>query len=230
MNKKSLAENNIILIGPSGVGKTEWQRAIANGNVGFEGIEIDEQIGGNSKMKQFLENVPGNDEAEKMGNAFGKPWEDPDVYKAREAMYLEAEREEMERLYDKLKGAERRFIADLTGSAIYCREQLSKLLPLGLVVYLSAGEEQHKAMLKNFLLDPKPVCWGSVLNGWKKAVDEGNARNRLEDFFTLLLKIRDQLYRASADVILPWKSHREKAKLEEPQSLLAEINNQLNGL
>lgn len=216
-------QKNLIFIGPSGVGKTQWQRAILKSDLGFSAIEMDERIGNNPKIKHFLEDVEGEDEAEKMGNALGKPWEDPINYQQKEIQFLEAEQEEMRILAQELAKEGGPYIADLAGSAIYCKSELDLVKPLGTVVYLSAGKAQYEAMQKNFLADPKPVCWGSVLEDWKEAVKRGNAQKLLPQLYAKLLDIRHQLYEANADVILPWEFHREKINVENPEALLNEI-------
>lgn len=217
---------NIILIGPSGVGKTEWQRSLSRSDLGFIGIEMDERIGNNPRMLAFLEKFEGADEAEKMGNAFGKPWENPSNYREKEHQFLEAEAEEMQKLVDELSES-KNHIVDLTGSAIYCEEALSAILPFGLVVYLMAGEEQYEAMRKNFLADPKPVCWGAILDDWEAAVKNENPKQELPKLYAKLLSSRHRLYEEFADIIIPWEVHRDKADPKKPKTLIEAIQSTL---
>lgn len=221
-------EQNIILVGPSGVGKTEWQRAFSQGSFGFKGIEMDSRIGNNPKMQQFLSNFEGDDEAGKMGNAFGKPWENPQNYRKKEQQFLEAEKEEMLKLATELEQKDGGVIADLTGSAIYCREELQRVLPFGLVVYLSAGQKQYDKMQQNFLADPKPVCWDEVLDDWDKAVEQEEANEKLSELYAKLLDSRHKLYEASADIIIPWEIHRDQADINNPQTLIDAIKKELD--
>ena len=191
---------------------------------------MDEKIGNNPMMKKFLDDFDGDDEAEKMGNAFGKPWENPKNYREKEKQFLKAEMEEMEKLAKKLEKKERKYIADLTGSAIYCRKQIEKVLPLGLVVYLSARQDQYKKMQQNFLADPKPVCWDEVLDDWDTAVEEVevNAKDKLSELYAKLLDSRHRLYETNADIILPWEIHREEANIDNPQTLIDAIKNKVD--
>jgi shikimate kinase len=216
---------NIIFVGPSGVGKTSWKTALKT--IGFGGVEMDEQIGKNPKVSYLLEEYEGEDEAEKMGNFFGKPWEDPDAFAKQEEEYLQVEKEEMTKL---LSGVNHSHIQvmDMTGSAIYCAEELAELSKHGLVVYLKAGQEQYDKMQEIFLSDPKPIIWGKeLLAKWKEAIAQGDPLDALPRLFGELLDYRHRLYEKSADVIIDWEIHREKVSIDNPQALLEEIGKQL---
>lgn len=177
-------------------------------------------------MAAFLDGQPGADEAEKMGNAFGTPWRDPGEYRRKEKAYLGAEQEEMAKLHGEMQQTTPPIVADLTGSAIYCREQLERVLSCGLGVYLKAGQAQYDVMRENFLRDPKPVCWGDVLKDWEDAVREKGpqANEKLPELYTRLLETRDKLYTKFADVILPWGVHRV---VENPIEFLRIIKGEL---
>jgi shikimate kinase len=170
---------------------------------------MDERIGNNPKMKNFLEGVEGEDEAEKMGNAFGKPWEDAQKYLEQEAKFLQAEQEEMEKMIAEIStNPEKNFLVDLTGSAIYV-PAIEKISQYGTVVYLKAGEEQYAQMQENFLADPKPVCWGEeLLAQWQEAIDNGNPEKELPKLYAALLQYRHKHYEKYADTILEWDEHR----------------------
>lgn len=228
-----MKNNNIILIGPSGVGKSEWAKAFA-GKLGYEKIEVDEKIGKNPTFASLLENIAGADEAEKMGNFFGKPWENPEFFWEQEQKFLEVETEEMQKISQQLqaesvtKNTHQKYIIDLTGSAIYCPNALAEISQYGTMVYLQAGKAQYDEMQKNFLEDPKPVTWGrELLDLWKKAIEDENLGEKLPELYGKLLDSRHILYKKSADVIIEWEIHREKSDLKNPQSLQDEIEKEL---
>lgn len=225
--ESEIMKQNIILVGPSGVGKSSWSKAV--GQIGYEVTQVDELIGENPAIGRFLEGHEGKDNAERMGNAFGKPWKDPRRYGLKEQAYLMAEREEMRKLVLKMQQGNGPHIADLTGSAIYCPEELASISQQGLVVYLSAGEAQYDVMRKNFLADPKPVCWGPVLDEWE-LVPADQAIEALPRLYQRLLDTRHALYLATADIMLPWEAHRERARIEDPASIFLQIKAQLDSV
>ncbi len=226
-NKINEGSLNIILMGQSWVWKTEWQRSITKGGFWFKEIELDERIWNNPIMKKFLEWVQWEDEAEKMWNAFWKPWEDPVFYKNIEKEYLVVEKQELIKLAEDLKWSWWPYIADFTGSSPYCKEEFAKVLPLWLVVYLGTWKQQYKQMQENFLADPKPICWWDIINEWEDFVKQWNAFEQLPTLYAKLLDHRNKLYEAAADVIIPWEEHREKADINNPQSLFDLIKEKL---
>lgn len=214
-------KRNIIFIWPSWVWKTEWSKAIAK-YTWYLCIEMDEKIWKNQNMLRFLDWIPWSDEAEKMWNAFWKPWENPANYRLKENAFLKAEAEEMELLWNELERSDETHICDLTWSAIYCEKEFKKACSLWTVVYLKAWEAQYQRMRENFLKDPKPVCWGSILSEWDEIVSQEwqNPINRLWELYWKLLDKRNESYTKAANIIIPWEMHRDKCNVNNPKSLL----------
>ncbi len=216
----------ILLLGPSGVGKTEWTKKFQDINnlfyPNFKTFEMDERIGKSQEMKEFLKKIEGETEAEKMGIYFGKPWGNPKDYAEKEKFYLKIEATQIKKITKKIKTKKiKQAIIDLTGSAIYCHQELKELLKLGISIYLQANAECYSQMMQNYLDDPKPVCWDTVMQNWLN----GDKFEELPDVYKNLLNTRNELYLKSADIVLPWEKHREN--LTNAKDFIEEIKKEL---
>lgn len=187
--------NNLAFLGMSGCGKTYWSKHLAS-EFNFNHVEFDELIGKSKSIAGLIKNIPGKNEAEKMGNYFGKPWEKG--FQSREDLYLSIESECMSKKFP--KGA----ILDLTGSAIYHRKQMEEIAKNSLVIYFEPNLKAQKEMLCIYLSRPKPVCW----NGMFKKKNQESNENALERCYPLLLSHRAKIYGKYADINLPYNVHK----------------------
>ena len=151
----------------------------------------------------LIKEVPGKDETEKLGSYFGRPW--GKKFQAKENQYLEIEKNLMSKEYP--LGS----ILDLTGSAIYHAFQLGSLSEKGLVICLESSEQFRHEMFKNYINDPKPVCWNGI---FQKKDNETN-EEALSRCYILLLEYRSKLYHEYADVIIPYRIHRNLGNADE---------------
>lgn len=207
---------DLTLTGMSGMGKSKWTKELILPGV-FKseqalGIEIDTEIGNNPLTSAFVEGIEGKDMVERMGKAFGTPWENPWEYEEKETAYLEAEKQETHRAYQRMLNREGQpIICDTTGSVIYCPDEMKLLSAQSAVIYLEAHPSKYAQMLENFMADPKPVCWGILMEEWKELVDtygSDEAFKQLPRLYQELLISRQKLYESFADITVPWIVHR----------------------
>lgn len=188
---KGKRKHNIIFLGMSGTGKTRWSRLLAE-KFNYDHFEVDELISGSDAFKDIVRGIGGQDEAEKLGKYFGRPWGDD--FREKEKKYLAIEQEVMSRRFP--PGS----ILDLTGSAIYHPEQMRKIAKTGLVIYLVVNGNDKKEMLHVYVKNPKPVCWNGNFN---RKQDEGNEA-ALERCFSEMINEREKLYEEYADIKIPY--------------------------
>jgi len=212
LNGKNPKGINLIFLGMSGIGKTYWSKKLSlKYNMGH--VEIDKLIGESVEFSRLINEFPGKEESEKMGNFFGKPWEKEN--RSKEKKYLEIE----EKIMSKNLGTG--VIIDLTGSAIYHPKQMEHLIKNGLVICLGTSEEMKVKMLKDYISNPKPVCWKGLFSKRQ----EETAEEALERCYFVLLKSRETLYRKYANVTLP---HDTLTEIKEPEQLIEEITKRLD--
>ncbi len=196
---------SIIFIGMSGSGKTHWSKLLAE-ELGVRCYEFDEIIGNSPEMSALLENIEGEDNAEKMGHYFGMPW--TDGFEAKEENYLAIERKVMSSSYP--SGS----VLDQTGSAIYHPDALGALAKTSLVIYLETSEDKQKEMFETYISDPKPVCWGGVF----QPLDGESNEAALERCYPELLRTRAALYKKYADITVPYNVHQKAKSIKELMS------------
>ena len=195
LNNPKKRNYSIVFLGMSGSGKTYWSKKLSK-KYDYKHIEFDELIGKSKEIANLINDIPGKDEAEKMGNYFGKPWEKG--FQSRESSYLSIERKCMS---DKFPIGT---ILDLTGSAIYHPKQMEEIAKNSLVLYLKANLKAQKEMLRIYLSGPKPVCW----NGMFKKKNQESNEEALARCYPLLLRHRSKLYEKYADVRIPYDAHK----------------------
>ncbi|MAE43301.1 hypothetical protein CMO93_06000 [Candidatus Woesearchaeota archaeon] len=211
LNNPNKRKITLVFIGMSSSGKTHWANLLSK-KYDFNHIEIDRLIGHSAEFINLIKDISGEDESERIGKYFGKPW-DKD-FKSKENKYLSIEAEAMSKEFP--SGA----ILDFTGSSVYHPEQMEKIAQNCLVVYLETNNHAHKQLLKIYLNNPKPVCWNGI---YVKKNGESNEA-ALARCYPLLLKYREELYEKYADVKVPFDAHKS---LENPEQLIEEIKKSL---
>ena len=203
-------------LGTSGVGKTRASSLLVD--AGYEHIELDELIGASEEMSALLDGVEGEDAAEKMGNLFGVPWEDPARYEEMQNLFLDVERRMMNGLIEQIEAGSinEQTVIDVTGSVIYLPDVMEKLASVGVeLVHLQASPEHVDSLIQTFLTDPKPVCWGDLIQEW-----HGQTVEALPELYPRLLAFRTEKYQQYATVELPWEEHRSISNGEQMLSTL----------
>ena len=80
----------------SGSGKTYWSELLSK-KYNFKHIEFDQLIGRSKDIANLIKKFPGKDEAEKLGNYFGKPW---DInFLSKEKRFLAIEKKFMDKRF-----------------------------------------------------------------------------------------------------------------------------------
>ena len=189
-------QHNIIFLGMSGSGKTFWSKKIAT-DFQYDHIEVDDLIGHNSELADLIAPYPGNDNAEKMGNFFGMPWNDD--FQEKEKTYLNIEKKILH-AHKQSQGS----IIDLSGSAIYHPQELKALAKTGLVIYLETNNDRVDEMLATYLKHPKPVCWNNLFLP-NQGEDNETALKRC---YPNLLNDRAKQYAEYADLTIPHSMHK----------------------
>jgi shikimate kinase len=193
MKNTKKRKHNLVFLGMSGSRKSHWSKILAS-EFHYKRVEFDKLIGKSKEFSEVIKNIPGKDEAEKLGKYFGRPWDSR--FQSKEDLYLSVERRCMSKKFP--LGT----LLDLTGSAIYHTEQMAEIAKTGLVVYLEANPSAKQEMLKIYLSGPKPVCWCGVFN---KNPNETN-KKALARCYPVLLRERIKLYRQFADIRLRYKT------------------------
>ena len=202
LNNLKNRKYNIIFLGMSGSGKTYWSKKLAK-KFKLNHVEFDELIGKSRELANLIKNYLGKDSAEKLGNYFGKPWNNE--YESKEIHFLSIERKFLSKRYN--SGT----ILDLTGSAIYHPSQMRKMVKTGLAIYLETSKKAQNEMFRIFMRDPKPICWNNL---FKKRGKENNEKS-LERCYPMLLKSRAKLYEKYADVKIPFEVHKNAKSPEK---------------
>ena len=196
---------NILLLGMSNSGKTHWAKLLAR-TFGYKHIEFDGLMGNSEEIADLIRNIPGRDEAERMGRYFGMPWEPG--FQEKEDGYLAVEGRLMSKEYG--PGS----ILDLTGSAIYIPDQLARIAQTGLVIHLATSQEARgkiiAEMLKDYVNKPKPVCWNGNFN--QKPGETGE--EALKRCYPLLVSSRAKLCEKFSDITLPYDVHKTLTSAE----------------
>lgn len=211
LNNPKERKYNMAFLGMSGCGKTYWSKHLAS-KLNFNYVEFDEFIGKSKEMKCLIKDVPGKNEAEKMGNYFGMPWEIR--FQSRENLYLSVERKCMSNKFP--AGT----ILDLTGSAIYHPRQMEEIAKNSLVIHFEANLKAQKKMLRIYVSEPKPVCWNGM---FKKKSKESN-KQALARCYSILLSHREKLYNKYADINLPYDAHKN---IKDIRQFVKEIGKRL---
>lgn len=201
--RTSQAEKPVIaFIGMSNMGKGHWSR-ILSAAYGYRHIEFDDEIGQSPDMTALVKDYPGKDNAEKLGHYFGMPW--TPGFQEREDRYLRIERALMAQNYT--PGT----ILDLTGSAIYCPDEMKAISKYALVIYLNGNEAARREMFERYISNPKAVCWKG---GFRPLAGESNEA-ALARCYPILLQTRAVLYAQYADITIPYERHKSMMTAEE---------------
>lgn len=202
-NAEPPSQTNIILLGMSGIGKSFWAGTFAS-FYDLTVIELDVLIANSPVLEKEISGISGASQVEKMGKYFGMPWEEG--FQQKENIYLKIERERMRECAN-IKNA----VLDLSGSAVLHPQEMADISKTGIVVYLEADEDTQDLMLKNYIKNPKPVCWNHGFN----QEDTESPSSALEQCYKQLLKDRTVLYEKYADVTVPFSLHRNGKTVEE---------------
>ena len=187
-------KHTIVLIGMSGVGKSYHSRKLAK--AGYKVFSIDDMIA----------KALGEGDVHDVASFLGQPFEEK--YKEGSKKYLELEEKFTQEaiLYAK-NHKDAKIVIDTTGSVIYISSKvLDELQNIPNVVFLESDETLIKKMIKQYLLDPKPVIWGDMARDFTKE----NYREKLTHLYPELLKTRKEKYIALSKKRIPFKEHKTK--------------------
>jgi hypothetical protein len=186
----------------SGSGKSYWSAKLADS--GFRRFCCDEMI--TDRLSSELKQKDGT--VLELGKWMGFPF-DPG-YETREAQYLARENDVMAEILDWLDTsgnteAQENVVVDTTGSVIYTREVLLKRLKsLTTMVHFTSPPSAREAMLKAYMVKPRPVLWRGLFN--RQA--EESTEDALRRCYEILLNTRELLYHELADVELDHSTRR----------------------
>ncbi len=187
---------HIAFIGMSEIGKTYWSERFSK-EFGTTHFEFDELIGNSPEMKTLLKNIDGKDDAARMGKYFGMPW--TNGFQNKEEHFLDIEKQMLKQSYPVNS------ILDLTGSSIYCPEEMEELVNTSFIIYLETSEDKQEEMFEKYIQHPKPVCWGGIFQARNKESED----DALKRCYPLLLSDRSKLYKQYADVTVPHEIHQQ---------------------
>lgn len=188
------------LVAMSNVGKTyqsgELERA------GFKRYGCDDLI--EKRLGPELQAL-GYEGIKDVAKWMGYPYEER--YSRNSKRYLELEGEVVEEALDDIEKSEHpRVVIDTTGSVIYLpRTTLARLSAMTRVVYLDAPDFIKEDLFRQFIDEPKPVCWG---DSFSQNAGESN-KDALARCYPGLLAYRAARYAKLAHITLDYFAVRQ---------------------
>ena len=178
----------------SGVGKSHHSKKLAK--IGYKVFSIDEMIA----------HALGEGDVHDVAAYLGSPYEER--YKENSKKYLELEEKfTKEALSYAKQNKGEKIVIDTTGSLVHLSEEiLNDLENFSNVIFLDTDDNLMKQMIKQYLIDPKPVIWGDLARDFTKE----NYREKLTHLYPLLLKSRKERYISLSKNKIPFKKHKEK--------------------
>lgn len=187
-------KNTIVLIGMSGVGKSHHSKKLSK--VGYKVFSIDDMIA----------RALGEGDVHDVASYLGSPYEER--YKENSKKYLELEEKfTKEALTYAKNNKDEKVVIDTTGSLVHLsKETLNELEGFSNVIFLDTDDTLMKQMIKQYLIDPKPVIWGELARDFTQE----NYREKLTYLYPLLLKSRKERYISLSKTKVPFKKHKGK--------------------
>lgn len=191
----------ITLLGMSGIGKTYWAKQLEQ--VGFERFSVDDLI--EVKLSKELSAL-GYEGIHNVAKWMGQPYEKQ--YPKTSEIYLDFERQSLIEVLSHLSGSlgvQNDVVIDTTGSVVYLPEEiLQALSECTCMFYLHTPEVVHVEMARQYLLDPKPVIWGS---SFSRASGE-TRKQAIARCYPELLRDRTEKYKRLAHITLDYTQLR----------------------
>lgn len=192
----------IILIGMSNVGKSHRAQDLEQ-NAGFTSKDVDAVI--ESKLREVMiadgiSDMGIQAVASWMGSPHAARLEDRKKFEQAQRKYLDLEAGVYSSIGPVSKENLNNSVIDTTGSFVHCSKKVQNALArTGVVVYLSAEEQDYEDMLASYLEQPKPVVWGDAYTE-----EEGEASEEsIVRSYGNLLQLRHNGYAEVADVTMP---------------------------